>query len=303
MPPLRRLLDERDHLFFENAMLKTKFGAQVPYVPNGHFYSPIPSVQEIQENEKTIFATPPVNVPGIDLRASSQRQLLEEFAELYTELPFPEQQRSDIRYWYDNASYSYSDAIFLFCMIRHAKPKRIVEIGSGYSSCAMLDTNERFFSNSISCTFIEPYPKLLHSLLRPGDVDSIEVIPRRVQDVEISVFQQLSAGDILFVDSTHVSKTGSDVNRIFFEILPVLASGVYIHFHDIFYPFEYPKAWVYEGRAWNEAYMLRAFLQYNTSFPVVCFNTFLEHTFPEFFETRMPLCLKNLGGSIWLQKR
>src|SRR5690606_17050723 len=110
------------------------------------------------------------------------------------------------------------------------------------------------------------------------------------------------ANDILFIDSTHVSKINSDVNYIFFEILPRLASGVYIHFHDIFFPFEYPKAWVYEGRAWNEAYILRAFLQYNNAFSVVLMNTFMDQFHKSFFREHMPLCLINPGGSIWIRK-
>jgi hypothetical protein len=187
-------------------------------------------------------------------------------------------------------------------MIRHAQPKAIIEIGSGYSSCVTLDTNELFFNNNISCTFIEPYPQVLEALIKEDDKDKIEIISRKLQDVEVDKFASLSSGDILFVDSTHVSKVDSDVNYIFFEILPSLTNGVYIHFHDIFYPFEYPKEWIYEGRAWNENYILRAFLQYNRAFKVIFCNTFLEHFYEEKFMSEMPLCMKNKGGSIWLKK-
>lgn len=298
-PPLQRMIEERDRLFSENR----KFGKQVPFVPNGHFYSPIPSIDEIRQNEDRIFLSPPSTLPGIDLQQEAQLKLLQVFAEYYKDVPFTEHKQDGFRYFYENPAYSYSDAIFLYCMMRHAKPKRIVEIGSGYSSCAMLDTSEHCFAGSIECTFVEPYPELLRSLIREGDLQEAQLIPNSVQDVGIEVFQRLATNDILFIDSTHVSKTGSDVNRIFFEILPTLASGVYIHFHDIFYPFEYPREWVYEGRAWNEDYTLRAFLQYNATFEIVCFNTFLEHFFEEYFVSNMPLCLKNRGGSIWLRKR
>ncbi|MBF0510802.1 MAG: class I SAM-dependent methyltransferase, partial [Candidatus Omnitrophica bacterium] len=121
-------------------------------------------------------------------------------------------------------------------------------------------------------------------------------------DVDVSFFDELGENDILFVDSSHVSKTGSDVNHILFNILPKLNKGVLIHFHDIFYPFEYPKPWVLEGRCWNEDYLLRAFLSYNNSFEIVVFNTFLEHFHEDWFKENMPLCLKNKGGSIWLRK-
>ncbi len=124
--------------------------------------------------------------------------------------------------------------------------------GSGYSSCLILDTNELFFDNAISCTFIEPYPGRLLSLLKEEDQKHYQLIQKNLQDIELTSFKELSPNDILFVDSTHVSKTNSDVNYLLFNILPSLNSGVLIHFHDIFYPFEYPKKWVYEGRAWKK---------------------------------------------------
>ena len=116
------------------------------------------------------------------------------------------------------------------------------------------------------------------------------------------MFPSLEAHDSLFVDFTHVCRINSDVNRILFEILPGLKSGVYVHFHDIFYPVEYPKEWVYEGRAWNEAYALRAFLQFNSAFRIVFFNTYLNLFHRPIYEMHMPLCLKNTGGSLWIQR-
>ena len=123
-------------------------------------------------------------------------------------------------------------------MIRHIEPNRIIEVGSGFSSCLILDTNDLHFDGRIATTFIEPYPELLKSLVAEGDESASTLLPVRLQDVDLSVFEELNRGDILFIDSTHVSKIDSDVNYLFFEILPRLSSGVYIHFHDIFYPFE-----------------------------------------------------------------
>ena len=200
-----------------------------------------------------------------------------------------------------NLAYSYSDAIMLYCMIRHLKPRRIIEVGSGHSSCVILDTNEIFFANRIETVFIEPYPDLLLSLLKPGDENRIQIIPKRLQDVASSLFSSLDANDILFIDSTHVAKIGSDVNMVFAEILPALHPGVHVHFHDIFYPFEYPKYWIEEGRAWNEAYMLRCFLQYNSRFSIELMNTFVQQFHRDLFEQNMPLCLRNPGASIWIR--
>jgi hypothetical protein len=77
---------------------------------------------------------------------------------------------------------------------------------------------------------------------------------------------------------------------------------VYVHFHDVFYPFEYPREWIYEGRAWNEDYVLRAFLQYNSAFRIRLFGTWLALRHPEQLHTAMPLCARNPGGSLWLQR-
>lgn len=291
LPPIKRLSDEL-------SMYRRQ-----QFVPPGHFYSPIPSLDEIMQNEEKIFRINSKYLPGIDLNEEEQLRLFKEFKTYYKDLQFKENKVDNLRYFYENPSYSYSDAIFLYCMIRHLKPRRIIEVGSGYSSCVILDTNEIHFNNTISCTFIEPYPQLLESLITNEDKKRIETIAVKLQDVELSRFKCLSADDILFIDSTHVSKVNSDVNRVFFEILPSLNSGVYIHFHDIFFPFEYPRAWIYQGISWNEDYMLKAFLQYNTSFETVFFNTFLEHFYKDKFEKDMPLCLKNKGGSIWIKKK
>lgn len=298
LPGVREIVADRDNLLADLAALKRN----LLYVPPGHFYSPIPSSEDILRDEAKVFGPPPRDIPGINLRDSAQLELLQTFIGYYAGMPFQPQQTAGLRYYFDNPAYSYSDAIFLYCMIRHLQPKKITEIGSGYSSCVTLDCNELFFGNSIATTFIEPHPELLMSLLKETDRGNTRIIPRRLQDVDLTEFKTLEANDILFVDSTHVSKINSDVNRIFFEILPRLAPGVFIHFHDIFYPFEYPKAWHLEGRAWNEAYLLRTFLQYNRSFEIVFMNTYMQHAHAALFREQLPLCLKNPGGSIWIRK-
>ncbi len=273
------------------------------FAPPGHFYSPIPDLDEIAAREEQIFGAVAESIPGVDLRIEDQRELLERFATFYTELPFSPEPSEGLRYHYENPAYSYSDAIMLHCMIRHLEPRRIVEIGSGYSSCMTLDTNDLFFDGQIETTFIEPYPELLHGLMKPGDAERVRIIDRPVQEVAPETFEALGVNDILFVDSTHVSKIGSDVNHIFFEVLPRLNEGVHIHFHDIGYPFEYPKEWIFEGRAWNETYMLRAFLSFNPHFRVLLMNTYMHRFHREFFDQHMPLCTKNPGGSIWMRKQ
>ena len=186
-------------------------------------------------------------------------------------------------------------------MIRHFKPKQIIEIGSGHTSALMLDTNERFMDQKMELTFIEPYPDRLHSLLKQEDHSQCTIFEKPAQAVPASFFEKLQENDILFIDSSHVTKIGSDVNHIFFDILPSLKPGVIIHFHDIYWPFEYPLSWIEQGRAWNEAYLLRAFLQYNDNFEIIHFGQFFKSCFPEFYETTMGV--SGGGGSIWIRKK
>jgi len=291
---IRALESERDSLKAEVAHWKT-------WMSPGHFYSPIPNLDDVRAREAEIFAPHPRTLPGIDLNEEGQLALVRELAAFYADLPFPREKSDATRYWYDNWAYSYGDAILLYSMLRRLRPRRVIEIGSGFSSAVMLDTRERFLDPGAELTFIDPDPSTLNALVRPGD--KVEIIAAPVQSVPLSRFEALEANDILFVDSTHVSKTGSDVNRIVFEILPRLRAGVHIHFHDVFYPFEYPKEWVFEGRAWNEDYLLRAFLQFNTAFEIVLFGTYLIEFHRHFFEKAMPMCLENPGGSLWIRKK
>jgi len=284
------------------ANLETDLKLHKTCVPPGHFYSPFPDIEHVRRNEKRIFESTPLEIPGVKLNKKYQLKLFEEFTQYYTDMPFKAHKSKNLRYWFENEAYQYSDAICLYSMIRHLKPKKIIEVGSGYSSCAILDTNELFFNGAIDCVFIEPYPDLLFSLIKKADKKDITVIPKNIQDVDFAVFESLSSGDILFIDSTHVSKIDSDVNYIFFEILPRLASGVHIHFHDVLYPFEYWPDIIYKGISWNEAYFVRAFLQYNNAFDIVFFNTYLEKLYPQKFKDKMPLCMKHMGGSIWIKK-
>lgn len=273
---------------------------QVPEnFPPGHFYSVIPNLAEVKSRETEIFHNRK-EVPGIDFHDDEQIKLFAKLTHYYHELDFTAGKSKDNRFYYENPNFGYGDAIILYLMIRHFKPKRIIEIGSGFSSCVTLDTNEKFFDNKIKCSFIEPFADLLKSLLKPKDKS--EIVESVVQKVPVSYFKSLKKGDILFIDSTHVSKVGSDLNYILFEIFPSLKPGVIIHFHDIFHPFEYPKELIYGGLFWNENYILKAFLQFNDSFRVLFFNNYFYKYHQDLLSEKTPLFLKNPGGSIWIEK-
>jgi hypothetical protein len=267
----------------------------------GHFYSPIPNLAEVRAREASIFGDPD-SLGDIELGEERQLELLHRFAEFYPSVPFPEHPTEGARYHYENTFYSYSDAITLHCMMRTVMPKQIIEVGSGFSSAAILDTVDRFFPDGLEFTTIDPHPERLHSLLRDEDRATTRIIEKQVQEVDPEVFSALEARDILLVDSSHVSKPGSDVHFLLFEVLPRLRDGVLAHFHDVFYPFEYPKDWIYDGWIFHEAYLLRAFLQNNSRFRIKYFQSMMFRRHRAFFEEHMPLCLRNSGGNIWIEK-
>ncbi len=192
----------------------------------------------------------------------------------------------------------------LACTLLIQRPANLIEVGSGYSSAAALDIVEHSLGWTTRCLFIDPHPNhRLLGLLRSDDAERVEIRSAPVQDVELEIFDRLGAGDVLFIDSTHVAKTGSDVVHHLTRVLPRLRPGVMVHFHDVFYPFEYPEKWaISENRSWNEVYFLHAFLQDNAAWEIVFFNDFMGRVHADMMARAMPLFIKNPGGSLWLRK-
>ena len=269
--------------------------------PPGHYYSPIPSREDVVSylESRTEFTRP---LLGVNLNESVQRELLDDYINFYPDLTFPEKKTTGHRYYYENRWFSYSDAIFLYSFLRKNMPKRIVEVGSGFSSAVMLDTVDDHFAVKPDITFIEPYPDRLNSVLTDVDREHVRLISKKIQDVSTEIILSLKSGDLLFIDSSHVVKCGSDLQFLMFEILPRLQPGVFVHFHDVFYPFDYPSEWLMQGRYWNENYFLRAFLSYNSEWSIQFFNTYVNAMFSDLIKEKMPLCANNAGGSLYLRR-
>jgi predicted O-methyltransferase YrrM len=281
---------------FVQAKYKYKFRLSSP---PGHYYSPIPSAADL---ERVYAHGPrPDHAPEISLQETAQLELLKELGS-FSEDFMAEASGAGTRFNSRNDMFNGDDALVLYSMIRHLRPARIVEVGSGHSSALMLDVNDNNFNNQIALTFIEPFPDRLLSILRPEDHSATTILTRPVQDVDMAVFGRLEAGDFLFIDSSHVSKTGSDLNFLLFEVLPSLRPGVIIHFHDIYWPFENPSEWAYQGRAWNENYMLRAFLAYNRRFEIMLFDHWLATTQAAKAKTLVSGWSNNGTGSLWLRR-
>lgn len=272
----------------------------------GHYYSAYPIVDEVISKPDNAKIDMRHEIQGIDFNENVQYEMLKKMMAYYDKV-FPwiaidDEKSSNYRYKRGNDCIFDGDAVGLFCMLNTIRPKRLIEVGSGHSSAVTLDVNEYCFDNRMSLHFIEPYADRFKSILKESDnVDLQEV---GLQDIDLSYFDQLEAGDILFIDSTHVSKAGSDVNYLFFEILPRLKSGVIIHLHDIFYPFEYPHEWVKRGMVWNELYLLRAFLQYNDDFEIIYFQNMMEKFYRNEMEENWPFENSSIhGGSFWMRKK
>ncbi len=272
----------------------------VSFYPPGHFYSPVPDLAEIEAQADRLF-DPARKLPGIDLRVEEQLELFRTLAVLAREAPLPATPGTTARYGVENPNYGIGDASMLQAMLRHLRPNRYLEVGSGHTTALALDTNERYLTGSMTVTAIEPHPELLREVLRPGD--DVEVLAEPVQSVPIERFCALEAGDVLFLDCSHVLKTGSDVQHLYTNVLPVLAAGVHVHVHDIFWPFEYLRHWVEAGRAWNEAYLLHAFLLFNDAFEIVLWNHFLAIEHRPVLAAELPAMLETPGGAIWLRRR
>lgn len=315
-PGLRRVFDERARYAAEAAELRatlerTLSGAEeadgqeqsavlAGLYPLGHFYSPIPDMADIRARGEQIFADRD-GFPGIDLNVDAQLELARQLADVVQDQPFHATEVADLRYYFSNPYFGYGDGLVLHGLLRLWHPRRFIEVGSGFSSALVLDTNERYMDGSLQCTFIEPYPERLHSLLRDGDEKRVRIIEAPVQTVPIEEFHQLQAGDILFIDSSHVAKVGSDVNYLLLDVLPTLPPGVNVHVHDIVWPFEY-QDWVYQGRFWNEAYLLRALLINNPRLAVTWFSNQLAWTKARHeVSPLLPIWHLDPGTSLWLR--
>lgn len=309
---LKKINDQLDVVSKEIAKLSSQLRnyENKCWVPPGHFYSPIVDPSEIEKRREHIFDKNKL-VIDIDLNGEFQKELAAKLAGHYDQLGFTYDPIPERRYYFHNGYFSHLDAVILACMILHYKPKRIIESGSGFTSAIMADINELYFDNKIDLTFIDPHPERVYQLLRETDIQRYFILKSPIQEIDLNMIETLEPGDFFFADTTHITKCGSDVNHIVFEILPRLKPGVFVHFHDLFYPFEYPEDWVLNvKRSWNELYLLRAYLACNPSYKIIFFNSYLQQVHMDVlknnFSSFHTMCKENPislgGGSLWLQR-
>lgn len=246
-------------------------------------------------------------LPGIDFDVDGQLAFLTRFTFAQELSDLPRWSSEPATFYYENPNFPPGDSEFLYSVVRLLKPRRIVEVGSGFSTLMMLEAiaknrlDEAAYRCELRC--IEPYEmKWLEQ------VEGVELIRQRVEDVDAAVVRKLEANDVLFIDSSHVIRPQGDVLRLVLEFLPVLQPGVLVHVHDIFTPRDYPALWLVDQvRLWNEQYLLEAFLTCNSQFRVIGALNLLSRRYPERMQERFPVFREKAGqcdpGSLWLQRR
>lgn len=268
-----------------------------------HYYEPLYNhkllSKSLRENR---------NLRGIDFNDIEQLDLLKKFNYNHELEKFPVTKKKIKEFAYDGGSFPRGDSVYLYSMIRLFKPGKIIEIGSGQSTLMAINAiNQNSLEDaSYKCELIciEPYKQSWLEDL------NVTVIRDKVENIKIVFFKTLKKNDFLFIDSTHMIRPQGDVLYEILEILPELNSGVFIHFHDIFTPKDYPDDWIIKQKVfWNEQYLLEAFLSYNSNFKIIGALNYLIHQYPEqLFEKCPILKLKKdsitIGtGSFWIQKK
>lgn len=247
-----------------------------------HFYSSIPDLRQLQTTADWRKPMSMIGVAGTDL----QQQLA--FAR---EIRSPLENRLPGDIWPRAADasgepgYGVTEADCLYCFVAAKQPRRIVQIGCGTSTAVILRAAaESGYSPELVC--IEPYPS--DYLRRMSAAKKIELVPEKAQAVPLERITGLTEGDLLFVDSTHTVKVGSEVNRIVLELLPRLASGVYVHFHDIHFPYDYPRRLLETMFFATESTLLHAFLIGNQRYTIRLCLSMLHYECPEELQRLWP---------------
>jgi hypothetical protein len=271
------------------------------------FESPIPCLEELNDD----WWSRRSELIGIDPNEKKQLALLSSFVSSYRDEyeQFPLEKTAILHdYYVNNGSFGSFDGDILYCMIRSFKPHRLIEIGSGFSTRLIVQSilKNKEENDQYKCHFttIDPFPR---GIVREGfpHFSSSQLVCEKVEHVPLSEFSTLSENDILFIDTSHVLKTGGDVAYEYLEILPRLNRGVVIHIHDIFLPAEYPKAWLFDSnRFFNEQYLLQAFLAFNNSFEVLWAGSYMHLNYPDALEKAFSSQRTQRwhGSSFWIRK-
>lgn len=268
-----------------------------------NYYSPIPDLSQLPAD----IWSRRNRLGGVELDIGGGIALIEgELAPYLAEFDFPATgPRPPGEFYLDNTNYGAVDAELLYAMVRARKPRRVIELGSGMTTLLIGVAARRNAAEGVATEHLayDPFPRAKILGEEPPPPTRFE--PKSATDVSLADFEQLESGDFLFVDTTHTVKLGSDVNYIVLDVLPTLASGVIIHFHDIFLPWEYPREW-FESMEyfWAEQYLIQAFLAFNADFEVLIPANAVAIEHPERLATAIPsFAPGRRPGALWLRRR
>jgi hypothetical protein len=273
-----------------------------------HYYSPVPNIFDLRQRQVWQRKS---NILGLDFRSEQQVELLGLLGGLYSnECDWPSVPTGNPRQFYtENNSFSFGCAASLHSILRYYKPRKVFEIGSGNSSLVVSEALRLNLEEEYPCEYaiIDPYPS---TLVKNGLPALAKIIPERVELMGLSFFESLRENDVLFIDSGHTVRTGSDVNFLFLDVLPSLAPGVIVHVHDILLPNEYPEVYFTNPSFrmfWTEAYLLQAFLAFNSQFEVLLALHYLmcekTHEFAQAFLNYDPSKHRAISSSFWMRRK
>ena len=265
-----------------------------------HYYEPLFNTKRLKHSLRD-----DLTLPGIQWNLNAQKQMMQSFCYQKEILNIQTQQGSPLKYSFENDTFRAGDSEYLYNLIRHLKPRKMIEIGSGNSTLmaitAVRQNQQEDANYKVDHICIEPFERPWLEKL------DIKLIRKLVEDVDLSVFQSLEKNDILFIDSSHIIRPQGDVLFEYLQILPSLKPGVFIHVHDIFSPKDYLSAWIEKDmKLWNEQYLLEAFLSNNHDFEIVGALNFLKYKSSQELSECCPVFGKNPKefepGSFWIKK-
>jgi hypothetical protein len=274
-----------------------------------NFHSPIPDLRDLESRKVWDRRS---NLAGIDFRPDTQMDFLLKLGEEFgQECDWPPNPSDDSHKFYtENQSFSFGCAAGAHCILRHFKPRHVIEVGSGNSSLVIagaLSLNAQDAEEEAEYIIVDPYPQ---SMIEDGLLALTHLVKKRVELLDVSFFDGLGNNDVLFIDSGHVVRIGGDVNYLILDVLPRLASGVIVHFHDIGLPYEYPKVYATNPKFrmfWTEAYLLQAFLCLNNQFEILLAMNYLMTEHQEVFRSAFPFYdsykHRAISGSFWIQRK
>lgn len=267
------------------------------------YYSPIPDTRSLRRKPQLWLSELSLN--GLELSVDEQKSLVTNIHSLFHEeyMVFPlEKTKDPTQYCLNNSSFGFVSGQMLYGMIRYFKPRKIIEVGAGYSTLASLAALKRNAEegHNYEFTTIDPYPPPWLKI----DTSYMQLVAKKVEDIHKSFFDTLSENDMLFIDSSHTVKIGGDVNFLVLEVLPRLKKGAIVHIHDIQFPYEYPPIYALENHQfWQEQYLVQAFLMYNSSFRILWCASYMHHKYPNLMaKCFSPYPKSRVPTSLYIQK-